>query len=217
MGRAQLSAPSVGHGPSEGPGDAAAGAKLRGQSTWTCCEGRRASPGASGLSSACCSAGIVVSPSAASPSEGTSSDSCLTSAGDGLAGLSGHLVAQGLLSACSPLRLASPLLGTQSATPVLQAQGALGGAALLPVSFQEGRRASDTSLTQGDFPFRTHFCLPWETCVHPGGGGHHFVLNGRWQTPLLAGPGGAAVLPGQAEAAARLLDALASRTSSHGL
>ncbi|XP_061049841.1 serine/threonine-protein kinase SIK1 isoform X2 [Eubalaena glacialis] len=97
---------------------------------------------------------IVVSPSAASPSEGTSSDSCLTSAGDGLAGLSGHLVAQGLLSACSPLRLASPLLGTQSATPVLQAQGALGGAALLPVSFQEGRRASDTSLTQGLKAFR---------------------------------------------------------------
>lgn len=215
MGRAQLSAPSVGHRPSEGPGDAAAGAKLRGQSTWTCCKGCRASPGASGLSSACCSAGIVVSPSAASPSEGTSSDSCLTSAGDGLAGLSGHLVAQGLLSACSPLRLASPLLGTQSATPVLQAQGALGGAALLPVSFQEGRRASDTSLTQGDFPFRAHFCLPWETRVHPGG--HHFVLNGRWQTPLLAGPGGAAVLPGQAEAAARLLDTLASRMSSHGL
>ncbi|XP_058920762.1 serine/threonine-protein kinase SIK1 isoform X1 [Kogia breviceps] len=97
---------------------------------------------------------IVVSPSAASPSEGTSSDSCLTAAGDGLAGLSGHLVAQGLLSACSPLRLASPLLGTQSATPVLQAQGALGGAALLPVSFQEGRRASDTSLTQGLKAFR---------------------------------------------------------------
>ncbi|XP_059955692.1 serine/threonine-protein kinase SIK1 isoform X2 [Mesoplodon densirostris] len=97
---------------------------------------------------------IVVSPSAASPSEGTSSDSCLTSAGDGLAGLSGHLVAQGLLNACSPLRLASPLLGTQSATPVLQAQGALGGAALLPVSFQEGRRASDTSLTQGLKAFR---------------------------------------------------------------
>ncbi|KAB0398092.1 hypothetical protein E2I00_019740, partial [Balaenoptera physalus] len=159
--------------------------------------------------------GIVVSPSAASPSEGTSSDSCLTSAGDGLAGLSGHLVAQGLLSACSPLRLASPLLGTRSATPVLQAQGALGGAAPLPVSFQEGRRASDTSLTQGDFPFRAHFCLPQETRAHPGG--HHFVLDGRWQPPLLAGPGGAAVLPGQPEAAARVLGALASRTNSHGL
>lgn len=97
---------------------------------------------------------IVVSPSAASPCEGTSSDSCLTSAGDGLAGLSGHLAAQGLVGACSPLRLASPLLGTQSATPVLQAHGALRGAALLPVSFQEGRRASDTSLTQGLKAFR---------------------------------------------------------------
>nr|XP_025148199.1 serine/threonine-protein kinase SIK1 isoform X2 [Bubalus bubalis] len=97
---------------------------------------------------------IVVSPSVASPCEGTSSDSCLTSAGDGLPGLSGHLAAQGLVGACSPLRLASPLLGTQSATPVLQAQGALRGAALLPVSFQEGRRASDTSLTQGLKAFR---------------------------------------------------------------
>lgn len=175
MGRAQLSAPSVGHRPSEGPGDAAAGAKLRGQSTWTCCKGCRASPGASGLSSACCPAGIVVSPSAASPSEGTSSDSCLTSAGDGLAGLSGHLVAQGLLSACSPLRLASPLLGTQSATPVLQAQGALGGAALLPVSFQEGRRASDTSLTQGDFPFRATSAFPGRPVCTLGG--HHLSLT----------------------------------------
>uniref|UniRef100_A0A8C6DPE2 non-specific serine/threonine protein kinase n=1 Tax=Moschus moschiferus TaxID=68415 RepID=A0A8C6DPE2_MOSMO len=97
---------------------------------------------------------IIVSPSAASPCEGTSSDSCLTSAGDGLAGLSGHLAAQGLVGACSPFRLASPFLGTQSATPVLQAQGALRGAALLPVSFQEGRRASDTSLTQGLKAFR---------------------------------------------------------------
>ncbi|ELK08469.1 serine/threonine-protein kinase SIK1 [Pteropus alecto] len=96
---------------------------------------------------------VVVS-SSASPSEGTSSDSCLTSAGDGLAGLSGRLGAQGPVGTCFPLRLASPLLGAQSATPVLQAQGALGGAVLLPVSFQEGRRASDTSLTQGLKAFR---------------------------------------------------------------
>ena len=119
--------------------------------------------GHQGLSCTRFPAGIVVSPSAASPCEGTSSDSCLTSAGDGLAGLSGHLAAQGLVGACSPFRLASPLLGTQSATPMLQAQGALRGAALLPVSFQEGRRASDTSLTPGDFPFHAHFHLPWET------------------------------------------------------
>ncbi|KAM7132359.1 serine/threonine-protein kinase SIK1 [Molossus nigricans] len=97
---------------------------------------------------------IVISSSVASPSEGTSSDSCLTSAGDGPAGLSGCLAAQGLVGTCSPLKLASPLLGAQSATPVLQAQGALGGAALLPISFQEGRRASDTSLTQGLKAFR---------------------------------------------------------------
>ncbi|XP_053513824.1 serine/threonine-protein kinase SIK1 isoform X2 [Artibeus jamaicensis] len=98
---------------------------------------------------------IVISASAASPSEGTSSDSCLTfSVGDSPVGLSGRLAVQGLGGTCSPLKPASPLLGTQSATPVLQAQGALGGIALLPVSFQEGRRASDTSLTQGLKAFR---------------------------------------------------------------
>lgn len=109
------------------------------------------------------SAGVVIS--SASPSEGTSSDSCLTSAGDSPAGLSGRLGAQGLVGTCSPLRLASPLLGAQSATPVLQAQGALGGAVLLPVSFQEGRRASDTSLTQGDFLFPS--TSPGRRCVCP--------------------------------------------------
>ncbi|XP_037380775.1 serine/threonine-protein kinase SIK1 [Talpa occidentalis] len=108
--------------------------------------------------SACCSPCappcIVVS-SAAGPSDGTSSDSCLTfSAGSGPAMFGGCLAAQGLVGTCSPLRLASPLLGAQSATPVLQAQGALGAATLLPVSFQEGRRASDTSLTQGLKAFR---------------------------------------------------------------
>ncbi|KAL0615517.1 Serine/threonine-protein kinase SIK1 [Plecturocebus cupreus] len=99
---------------------------------------------------------IVVSPSAtASPAEGTSSDSCLTfSTSRGPAELSGTPATQGLLGTGSPLRLASPFLGSQSVTPVLQAQGCLGGAVLLPVSFQEGRRASDTSLTQGLKAFR---------------------------------------------------------------
>ncbi|XP_023373893.1 serine/threonine-protein kinase SIK1 [Otolemur garnettii] len=99
---------------------------------------------------------IIVSPSAAaSPAEGASSDSCPTfSASEGPTGFSGDLVTQGLLGTYSPVRLASPFLGSQSATPVLQAQGGLGGAALLPVSFQEGRRASDTSLTQGLKAFR---------------------------------------------------------------
>nr|XP_007967643.2 serine/threonine-protein kinase SIK1 [Chlorocebus sabaeus] len=99
---------------------------------------------------------IVVSPSAsASPAEGTSSDSCLTfSASKSPVGLSGTPATQGLLGTCSPIRLASPFLGSQSTTPVLPTQGALGGAVLLPVSFQEGRRASDTSLTQGLKAFR---------------------------------------------------------------
>ncbi|XP_010634908.1 serine/threonine-protein kinase SIK1, partial [Fukomys damarensis] len=98
---------------------------------------------------------VVSSSAAAGTSEGTSSDSCLTfSTGEGLAGLGSSLATQGLLGTCSPARLASPFLGAQSATPVLQAQGGLGGAVLLPVSFQEGRRASDTSLTQGLKTFR---------------------------------------------------------------
>ena len=109
------------------------------------------------------------------------------------------------MGTCSPLRLASPLLGTQSATPVLQAHGALRGAALLPVSFQEGRRASDTSLTQGDFPFHAHFHLPWATRVYPPppGAGHHFVPRGRWLPSLQAvlveqwcPPGRPELLPG---------------------
>ncbi|XP_062949002.1 serine/threonine-protein kinase SIK1 [Cynocephalus volans] len=98
---------------------------------------------------------VIVSSTTASPSEGTNSDSCLTfSASDGPEGLSSSLATQGLLGTCSPVRLASPFPGAQSATPVLQAQGGLGGAVLLPISFQEGRRASDTSLTQGLKAFR---------------------------------------------------------------
>lgn len=56
-----------------------------------------------------------------------------------------------------------------SLPPMLQAQG-LRGAALLPVRFQ-GRRASDTSLTQGDFPFHAHFTYPGrpECTHHPWG------------------------------------------------
>ncbi|XP_037686872.1 serine/threonine-protein kinase SIK1 [Choloepus didactylus] len=96
---------------------------------------------------------VVASSVAASPSEGTTSDSCPTfSASDGPLGLSEGPAALRLLGTCSPLGPASPFLGAQSATPVLQ--GGLGGAVLLPVSFQEGRRASDTSLTQGLKAFR---------------------------------------------------------------
>ncbi|XP_040842610.1 serine/threonine-protein kinase SIK1 isoform X1 [Ochotona curzoniae] len=100
--------------------------------------------------------GIVVSAAAvaASPSEGTSSDSCLSSLSPGPVVLGNGLAPQGLLTTYCPLRLNASLLGAQSATPVLQAQGALGGAVLFPLSFQEGRRASDTSLTQGLKAFR---------------------------------------------------------------
>ncbi|XP_058152285.1 serine/threonine-protein kinase SIK1 [Dasypus novemcinctus] len=102
-----------------------------------------------------CAAPCVVVSVAASPSEGTSSDSCLTClASNSTQGPGEGLAVPGLGGACSPLGLASPFLGAQSATPVLQAHEALGGAGLLPVSFQEGRRASDTSLTQGLKAFR---------------------------------------------------------------
>ncbi|KAM6224668.1 serine/threonine-protein kinase SIK1 [Rhynchocyon petersi] len=100
---------------------------------------------------------IVISSScaaAAGSSEGTSSDSCLTfSASNGPLGLS-NLTSQGLEGTCSPVRVTAPCLGAHSATPVLQAQGPLSNAIPLPVSFQEGRRASDTSLTQGLKAFR---------------------------------------------------------------
>eukprot|EP00079_Xenopus_tropicalis_P032087 XP_017945858.1 PREDICTED: serine/threonine-protein kinase SIK1 [Xenopus tropicalis] len=45
-------------------------------------------------------------------------------------------------------------LSAQSATPVLQAQGSVAQNGLLPITFQEGRRASDTSLTQGAVALR---------------------------------------------------------------
>lgn len=144
-------------------------------------------------------AGIVVSSSstAATASEGTSSDSCLPfSAGQGPVGLGSSLATQGLLGTCSPVRLASPFLGAQSATPVLQAQGGLGGAVLLPVSFQEGRRASDTSLTQGEAPLCTSsfsrstavpsrcLCPRWQMASLLPGVGRPAVLLGGLQVPF---------------------------------
>lgn len=95
--------------------------------------------------------GIVIS-SSASPTEGTSSDSCLTSsANDGSVALSNCLEDQMMLGHPATARVTSSFPTSHSDTPVLQAQGCLGGASLLPVSFQEGRRASDTSLTQGNY------------------------------------------------------------------
>ncbi|OCT91420.1 serine/threonine-protein kinase SIK1 [Xenopus laevis] len=45
-------------------------------------------------------------------------------------------------------------LSAHSATPVLQAQSSVAPNGLLPITFQEGRRASDTSLTQGAIALR---------------------------------------------------------------
>ncbi|XP_072470936.1 serine/threonine-protein kinase SIK1 [Notamacropus eugenii] len=97
---------------------------------------------------------IVIS-SCASPAEGTSSDSCLiSSSSDGSEGLSSCLNDQGPMANSTTVKMTSPFLVAQSDTPGLKIEGCLGGAALLPVSFQEGRRASDTSLTQGLKAFR---------------------------------------------------------------
>ncbi|NXC29433.1 SIK2 kinase, partial [Campylorhamphus procurvoides] len=97
---------------------------------------------------------IVIS-SSASPTEGTSSDSCLTSSSnDSSVALSSCLAGQAMTGSPATARMTSPFLTSQSDAPVLQAQGCMGGASLLPVSFQEGRRASDTSLTQGLKAFR---------------------------------------------------------------
>uniref|UniRef100_A0A8D0HRY3 non-specific serine/threonine protein kinase n=1 Tax=Sphenodon punctatus TaxID=8508 RepID=A0A8D0HRY3_SPHPU len=96
---------------------------------------------------------IVVS-SSTNPTDGTSSDSCLTSSSnDSSVALSGCLADQVMTGNLATARM-MPFLTSQSDTPVLHAQGCMGGAALLPVSFQEGRRASDTSLTQGLKAFR---------------------------------------------------------------
>ncbi|XP_077198941.1 serine/threonine-protein kinase SIK1 isoform X2 [Paroedura picta] len=97
---------------------------------------------------------IVVS-SSTSPAEGRSSDSCLpSSSNDTSVTLSHCLEEQMMLGHPGTARVTSSFLTSQSDTPVLQAQGCKGGASLLPVSFQEGRRASDTSLTQGLKAFR---------------------------------------------------------------
>lgn len=88
--------------------------------------------------------GIVVS-----PSDGASSDSCLksssnpnpalsTAVGDLSSLLASNNGPEALAPAGTPLALSSNLL--------LQNQGSM-----LAASFQEGRRASDTSLTQGEF------------------------------------------------------------------
>lgn len=117
------------------------------------------------------SAGIVIS-SSASPTEGTSSDSCLTSSSnDSSVALSSCLAGQVMTGSPAAARMTSAFLASQSDAPVLQAQGCMGGASLLPVSFQEGRRASDTSLTQGNSSLALLLgCLPchWEREAHRG-------------------------------------------------
>uniref|UniRef100_A0ACB8FHW9 Serine/threonine-protein kinase sik2 n=1 Tax=Sphaerodactylus townsendi TaxID=933632 RepID=A0ACB8FHW9_9SAUR len=97
-----------------------------------------------------CSPPCIVISSSTNPTEGTSSDSCLTSSSnDASVILSNCSEDQMILGHPGTARVTSSFLTSQSDTPVLQAQSCMGGASLLPVTFQEGRRASDTSLTQG--------------------------------------------------------------------
>ncbi|XP_024074469.1 serine/threonine-protein kinase SIK2 [Terrapene carolina triunguis] len=102
-----------------------------------------------------CTPPCIVISSSTSPTEGTSSDSCLTSSSNNSSvALSSCLADQVMTGNPATARMTSPFPTSQSDTPGLQAQGCMGGASLLPVSFQEGRRASDTSLTQGLKAFR---------------------------------------------------------------
>nr|XP_015218995.1 PREDICTED: serine/threonine-protein kinase SIK2-like [Lepisosteus oculatus] len=96
---------------------------------------------------------IVVS--SVNPSEGASSDSCLKSSistGPALVkgGYTNFLASAGGTGAY--IQTGTPF--TQSSTLLLQPQGYQATASLPGANFQEGRRASDTSLTQGLKAFR---------------------------------------------------------------
>uniref|UniRef100_A0AAY4B1M5 non-specific serine/threonine protein kinase n=1 Tax=Denticeps clupeoides TaxID=299321 RepID=A0AAY4B1M5_9TELE len=93
---------------------------------------------------------IVVS--SVSPSDGAASDSCLKSSSDPHPSLSTPAVGLSTLllsGGCSEALVPTPAPLALSSTLLLQNQGTL-----LAASFQEGRRASDTSLTQGLKAFR---------------------------------------------------------------
>ncbi|XP_078416565.1 serine/threonine-protein kinase SIK1 isoform X2 [Cetorhinus maximus] len=91
---------------------------------------------------------IVISSQTNIP-EGICSDSCLMSSSDD----EFHSTNS---TSLTDKAMTPPFVYTTSATPILQAQerGAGISDTQLPVTFQEGRRASDTSLTSGLKPFR---------------------------------------------------------------
>ncbi|XP_033864971.3 serine/threonine-protein kinase SIK1 isoform X1 [Acipenser ruthenus] len=105
----------------------------------------------------CSPPSIVVSSSVRTP-DGICSASCLSSSSSSndspKLARGGHVVHQASQANQAATRMSPPFANTQSATPLLQVQGCLGGTNRLSVSFQEGRRASDTSLTQGLKAFR---------------------------------------------------------------
>lgn len=105
-----------------------------------------------------CSPPSIVVSSSVRTSDGICSASCLSSSSSSSdspkLARGGHVVHQASQANQAATRMSPPFANTQSATPLLQVQGCLGGANRLSVSFQEGRRASDTSLTQGLKAFR---------------------------------------------------------------
>ncbi|KAK1168066.1 serine/threonine-protein kinase SIK2 isoform X1 [Acipenser oxyrinchus oxyrinchus] len=105
-----------------------------------------------------CSPPSIVVSSSVRTSDGICSASCLSSSSSSSdspkLARGGHVVHQASQANRAATTMSPPFANTQSATPLLQVQGCLGGANRLSVSFQEGRRASDTSLTQGLKAFR---------------------------------------------------------------
>ncbi|XP_078089220.1 serine/threonine-protein kinase SIK1 isoform X2 [Mustelus asterias] len=95
---------------------------------------------------------IVISSQTNIP-EGACSDSCLMSSSD-------DEFCSINSSSLTDKAMVPPFVYTTSATPILQAQkhGTGINDAQLPVTFQEGRRASDTLLTPGLKPFRQQLC-----------------------------------------------------------
>ncbi|XP_078512522.1 serine/threonine-protein kinase SIK1 [Lissotriton helveticus] len=102
-----------------------------------------------------CTPPCIIVSSSGSQADDVRLDGCLgTSSNGGSLSAGVCLAEQVCIANQATARMTTPFLNAQSATPAFQAQGCLSGNSLLPVTFQEGRRASDTSLTQGLKAFR---------------------------------------------------------------
>ncbi|XP_069059047.1 serine/threonine-protein kinase SIK1 [Pleurodeles waltl] len=102
-----------------------------------------------------CTTPCIVVSSSGSQAEEVSLENCLGASATGGSLSAGVCLAEQVrIANQATARMTTPFLNAQSAAPAFQAQGCLSGNSLLPVTFQEGRRASDTSLTQGLKAFR---------------------------------------------------------------